>query len=94
MGENLSKIGIILSKEITRTRKIKISKTGNLVFPFPDLSCKFANLKKNGNFEQKDNYYFFLCFYLVGGLALHQIQTPPQIRLRIFSWEDTENLPN
>ena len=32
MGENSSKIGIILSKKMTRTRKIKIAKIGNLVF--------------------------------------------------------------
>ena len=42
MGENLSKIGVILGTKMTITRKIKI---GNLIFlsiqPIPDLSCKF-----------------------------------------------------
>jgi len=54
MGENSSKIGIILSKKMTRTRKIKIAKIGNLVFlsiqQIPDLSCKFESFEKSGNF--------------------------------------------
>ena len=49
---------------MTRTQKIKIAKTGNLIFlsiqPIPYLSCKFENFwKKIGNFEQKKNQHFF-----------------------------------
>ena len=78
MGENSSKIGVILSTKMTITRKIKI---GNLVFiliqPIPDRSCKIEHSKKNVNFffvmywtkcwtkrkfQKKIN-----CFFLVGG---------------------------
>ena len=49
MGENSSKIGNILSTKMTITRKIRITKIGNVVFlsiqPIPDLSCKFEKNK-------------------------------------------------
>ena len=54
MSENSSKIWIILSKKMTKTREIKIGKTRNLVFisiqPIPDLSCKFDQFWKKNDF--------------------------------------------
>ena len=57
---------------MTRTQKIKIAKTGNLVFlsiqPIPYLSCKFENFWNFfGNFEQKKESTFFFCSIFGGG---------------------------
>ena len=55
MGENSSKIGVILSTKMTITRKMKIGKIVNLVFlyiqPIPDIPYKF---------EKFQHHLFFL----------------------------------
>ena len=61
MGENSSKIGVILSTNMTITRKMKI---GNLVFlsiqPIPDLSGKFEKCKKKLEILKNKTIYFLV----------------------------------
>ena len=71
--KNSSKIGVILSKKMTITRKIKIE---NLVFlsiePIPDLSCKFGELRSPPKFLNNDHAY---CIGVLEGNQILQI--PP-----------------
>ena len=82
MGENVSKIGVILSTKMTITLKI-----GNLVF----LSIRFrifhVNLKKIGNFEQK-KVFLGLGLYLeqVQNFECFKIWNIQKLPASLFSW--------